>query len=93
MVARDDGGVRDRQAKWPAEQGDNGIPVGQPADRRRRGEGRNVAPGPVPRFEMPRHDEQRCREDQQRGRRKLDAAQVAGAFPVAVQLLAHTSST
>ena len=58
-----------------------------------RGESRDITPGPVPRFELPGHDEQRGREDQQRGRRKLDAAQVAGAFLVAVQLLAHTSST
>ena len=93
VVARDDGGVRDRQAERPAEQGDDGVPVGEPAHRRRRGEGRDVAPRPVPRFEMTRHDEQRRREDQQRGRRKLDAAQIAGAFLVAVQLLAHTSST
>ena len=80
VVARDDGGVRDRQAERPAEQGDDGVPVGEPAHGRGRGEGRDVAPGPVPRLEMPRHDEQRRREDQQRRRRELDAAQIAGAL-------------
>ena len=97
VVARDDRGVRDRQAERPAEQRDHGIPVGDAAHRCRRREGGDVSPRPVRRLEVARHDEQRRGEDQQRRRRQLDAAQVAGALGVPVrwetQLPAHTSST
>ena len=47
VVARNDGGVRDRQAEWPAEQGDDGVPVGETAYGRGGRKGRNVAPRPV----------------------------------------------
>ena len=97
VIARDDRRVRDRQPERPAEQGDHGIPVGKPAHGRRRGERRDVTPGPVRRLVVPCHQEQRRREDQQRRRRQLDAAQIAGALGVPVrgeaQLPAHTSST
>ena len=97
VVARNDRGVRDRQAERPAEQGDDGVPVGEPAHGRGRGEGGDVAPRPVPGLVVPRHQKQHRRADQQRRRRQLDAAQVAGALGVAgrreAQLPAHTSST
>ena len=75
MVARDDGGVRNRQAERPAEQRHHGIPVGQPAHRRGGREGGDIAPRPMHRLEMPRHDEQHRRRQQQQGRRQLDAAE------------------
>ncbi len=43
LVALDDRGVRDRQPQWPAKQRHHGIPVGQAADGRRLGEGRDEA--------------------------------------------------
>ena len=43
LVARDDRGVRDRQAERMAEQGGDREPVGQAADHRRLGEGLHVA--------------------------------------------------
>ena len=93
VVARDDGGVRDRQPERPAEQRHHGVPVGEAAHGRRRREGRDVAPRPVQGFVVPGHAEQGRGEDQQERRRDLDAAQIAGAFLIAAQLLAHTSST
>jgi hypothetical protein len=44
VVARDDGGVRDRQAERPAEQRHHRVPVREAADRRGRGEGGDVPP-------------------------------------------------
>ncbi len=93
MIARHDRSVRDRQAERPAEQGNDGIPVGQSADGRRRGKGRDIAPGPMERLVVPRHDEQHGRRHQQQRGRELDPPQRPGAFSVAVQVLAHTSST
>ena len=43
LVARDDRGVRDRQAERMAEQGGDREPVGEAADHRRLGEGLDVA--------------------------------------------------
>ncbi len=44
LVARDDRGVRDRQAERVAEQGGDREPVGEPADHRRLGECADEAP-------------------------------------------------
>ena len=43
LVARNDRGVRDRQAHRVAEQGGDGEPVSKPADHRRLGEGPHKA--------------------------------------------------
>ena len=45
LVGRDDRGVRNRQAERMAEQRDHREPVGDRADHRGLGEGRDVAPG------------------------------------------------
>ncbi|MNE25518.1 hypothetical protein D3C80_1188500 [compost metagenome] len=46
LLARDDRRVRDRQAQGMAKQCGDGEPVGDRADHRRLGEGRQVAPAP-----------------------------------------------
>ena len=90
--------MRDRQAEWPAEKGDHGVPVGETAYGRGGCEGRNVAPRPVQGLIVSSDADQGRREDQQQCRRELDAAKIAGArqiarIDIAGQLLAHTSST
>src|SRR6185503_7474315 len=83
VVARDDRRVRNRQAERPAEQRHHGVPVGQPAHRGSGSEGRDIAPGPVHRLEMPRHHEQDRGRQQQQGRRHLDTGQRPRAVGVA----------
>ena len=83
MVARHDLGVRERQAERPAEQRDDGIPVGQSADRGRGREGRDVPPGPMHRLEVPGDHEERGRRHQQHCRRELDPSQGPRALGIA----------
>ena len=92
VIARHDRGVRDRQTQRSAKQGNDGIPVGQPAHRSCRREGRDIPPGPVKRLVVPRYDEQRSGCQQQQRRRELDPPQRTGTRRVAVQRLAHTPS-
>ncbi len=65
MVAWDDGGVRDREPERAAEQGDDGVPIGEPAHRGGGGEGGDVTPRPVRRLEVPGDPEKHRRSDQQ----------------------------
>ena len=68
LVARNDGGMRDRQPERVPEQGGDREPVGQPADHRRFGKGEHVAPGRVARLHLQgQHEQRRHRHQQQRG--------------------------
>ena len=69
LVARDDRGVRDRQAERMAEQRGHREPVGQPADHRRFGERADEADrGVQPLVRARVSDVQRRHRDQQPGR-------------------------
>ena len=68
LVARDDRGVRDRQAERVAEQGGDREPVGEAADHRRFGEGLDVGEPGIARLERARGDEHRGHHHQQPGR-------------------------
>ena len=71
LVARDDRGVRDRQAERVAEQGGDREPVGKAADHRRFGEGLDVGEPRIVRLERAGGDEHRRHHDQQAGRDDL----------------------
>jgi hypothetical protein len=76
LLARDDRGVRDRQAHRPPEERGDGEPVGQRADHRGLGGGADVA-HPVRRADRlapPREQEDHGRTQQETGRQHLHAA-------------------
>ena len=73
LVARDDRGVRDRQAERMAEQGGDREPVGEAADHRRLGERLHVAEPGIVRLERAGDDEHRRHHDQQAGGGDLHA--------------------
>ena len=68
LVARDDRGVRDRQAERVAEQRGHREPVGQPADHRRFGKGADKAPGRMTIAQRARDQKKPGHRHQQRGR-------------------------
>ena len=71
LVAGNDRGVRDRQAKRMAEQRGDREPVGQSADHRRLGEGLHIAEPGIGSFELTGGDEHRRHDQQQPGCRRL----------------------
>ena len=79
LIALDDGGVRDRQSQWPAEQRHDRIPVGQSADRRRFGKCRDEAERRMQRQQQFRRHEQGQRGGQHQRRQRLDAPQLGRA--------------
>lgn len=68
LVARQNGGVRNRQAQRAAEQSGNGKPIGQRAHHRRFGKGFHVAQRRIlAHIHGCRHKQQRCQKEQPRG--------------------------
>ena len=73
LVARDDRGVRDRQAERMAEQGGHREPVGEAADHRRLGERLDIAERGICVLEARGREEDRGHHHQQAGRDDLHA--------------------
>ncbi len=79
LVARDDRGVRDRQAERVAEQRRDREPVGKAADHRRFGERLDVAEPGIVRLERAGGGEHRGHHDQQAGGDDLHALRARAA--------------
>ena len=73
LVARNDRGVRDRQAERMAEQGGHREPVGEAADHRCLRERLHIAKRGISVLECARREEDRGHHDQQAGRDHLHA--------------------